>query len=72
MVTTLTGFPPALVRRLVVKIGSALLVDKAGAIRTDWLAGVVADIAARAKAGQQIIVVSSGAIALGARRLQLP
>lgn len=72
MVTALTGFPPAQVKRLVVKIGSALLVDKAGAIRSDWLAGVVADIAARTKAGQQIIVVSSGAIALGARRLALP
>lgn len=69
---SLSGFPPASIRRLVVKIGSALLVDKAGAIRTEWLAGVVADIAARKQAGQQIIVVSSGAIALGARRLALP
>lgn len=72
MVTALNGFPPAAIKRLVVKIGSALLVDKAGAIRTEWLSGVVADLAARAKAGQQIIVVSSGAIALGARRLALP
>ncbi|RXR29004.1 glutamate 5-kinase [Sphingobium fluviale] len=72
MVTALNGFPPATIKRLVVKIGSALLVDKAGAIRTEWLSGVVADLAARAKAGQQIIVVSSGAIALGARRLALP
>lgn len=72
MVTALNGFPPAAIKRLVVKIGSALLVDKAGAIRSAWLTGVVADLAARAKAGQQIIVVSSGAIALGARRLALP
>ncbi len=72
MVAALTGFPPATIKRLVVKIGSALLVDKAGAIRSEWLAGVVADIAERVAAGQQIIVVSSGAIALGARRLQLP
>tara|TARA_B110001454_G_C12665235_1_gene411281 strand:- start:59 stop:1222 length:1164 start_codon:yes stop_codon:yes gene_type:complete len=72
VVTALNGFPPATIKRLVIKIGSALLVDAAGAIRTDWLTGVVADIAARAKAGQQIIVVSSGAIALGARRLALP
>lgn len=72
MVADLAGFPPATVKRLVIKIGSALLVDSAGSIRTQWLAGVVADIAARAKAGQQIIVVSSGAIALGARRLKLP
>lgn len=72
MVAALTGFPPAQIKRLVVKIGSALLVDKAGAIRSEWLGGVVTDIAARVQAGQQIIVVSSGAIALGARRLQLP
>ncbi len=58
--------------RLVVKIGSSLLVDPKGAVRRPWLATVVADIAARRKAGQQIIIVSSGAIALGARRLGLP
>ena len=68
----LSGFPPALVRRLVVKIGSALLVDPAGAVRTDWLRTLVADVAARRTAGQQVIIVSSGAIALGARRLKLP
>lgn len=72
MVAALTGFPPAQIKRLVVKIGSALLVGPDGTIRSDWLKGVVADIAARRGAGQQIIVVSSGAIALGARRLALP
>lgn len=65
------NFSPAACRRLVVKIGSALLVDADGAIRRDWLAGVVADIADRRAAGQQIAIVSSGAIALGARRLGL-
>ncbi|SFS00734.1 glutamate 5-kinase [Sphingomonas jatrophae] len=65
-------FAPAACPRLVVKIGSALLVDPAGHVRRDWLAGVVADLAARARAGQQVAVVSSGAIALGARRLKLP
>ena len=64
-------FAPGACPRLIVKIGSALLVDPAGAIRRDWLAGVVADIAARLRAGQQIAIVSSGAIALGARRLGL-
>jgi glutamate 5-kinase len=58
--------------RLVVKIGSSLLVDPAGEVRRDWLATLVADIADRKAAGQQIIIVSSGAIALGARRLNLP
>jgi glutamate 5-kinase len=64
-------FTPAACPRLVVKIGSALLVDPAGEVRRDWLAGVIADIAARHRAGQKIAVVSSGAIALGARRLGL-
>lgn len=64
-------FAPAACPRLIVKIGSSLLVDPAGAIRRDWLAGVVADIAARRRDGQQIAIVSSGAIALGARRLGL-
>lgn len=58
--------------RLIVKIGSSLLVDGAGALRSEWLATLAADLAARARAGQQVAVVSSGAIALGARRLGLP
>jgi len=64
-------FPPPSCPRLVVKVGSALLVDPAGAIRAGWLAGLVADLAERVRAGQQVAVVSSGAIALGARRLGL-
>jgi glutamate 5-kinase len=64
-------FPPASISRLVVKIGSALLVDSDGSVRRDWLAGIAADIAVRTQAGQQVAVVSSGAIALGARRLRL-
>ena len=64
-------FPPASCPRLIVKIGSALLVDEGGAVRRDWLAGIAADIAERTRAGQQVAVVSSGAIALGARRLGL-
>ncbi len=64
-------FAPAACPRLVVKIGSSLLVDPAGHVRRDWLASVAADIAARRTAGQAVIVVTSGAIALGARRLGL-
>ncbi len=64
-------FPPSSCTRLIVKIGSALLVTDDGEVRRDWLAGVVADVAARRGAGQQIAIVSSGAIALGARRLGL-
>jgi glutamate 5-kinase len=66
-----TRFTPANCPRLIVKIGSALLVDPQGQVRREWLAGLVADIAARHRAGQKIAVVSSGAIALGARRLGL-
>ncbi len=67
-----THFTPAACPRLVLKIGSALLVDSDGAIRREWLAGIVADVAQRQAAGQRIAIVSSGAIALGARRLKLP
>ncbi|BAV66004.1 glutamate 5-kinase [Sphingobium cloacae] len=71
-VAPLPGFPPAQIRRLVIKIGSALLVDPQGQVREHWLRTLVADVAERRAAGQQIIIVSSGAIALGARRLKLP
>ncbi len=64
-------FPPATCPRLIVKIGSALLVDPDGGVRRAWLEAVARDIARRTAAGQQVAVVSSGAIALGARRLGL-
>ncbi|WP_326524724.1 glutamate 5-kinase [Sphingomonas sp.] len=64
-------FPPTDCARLIVKIGSALLVDPDGGVRRKWLAGIAADIAERCRVGQQVAVVSSGAIALGARRLGL-
>ena len=57
--------------RLIVKVGSSLIVDSAGAVRREWLAGLVVDVAARIKNGQQVAIVSSGAIALGARRMGL-
>ena len=56
--------------RLVVKVGSSLLVDADGA-RREWLQALVGEIAAARGRGQDIIVVSSGAIALGARTLKL-
>lgn len=64
-------FPVTSCARLIVKIGSALLVDESGGVRRAWLEGIAEDIAARARDGQQVVVVSSGAIALGARRLGL-
>lgn len=57
-------------KRLVVKIGSALLVDEqTGAVRYEWLTSLIEDIVQYWKEGKQIILVSSGAIALGRRRL---
>jgi glutamate 5-kinase len=53
-------------RRIVVKIGSSLLVDRAsGELKSAWLETLADDIAALVKSGKQAIVVSSGAIALG-------
>jgi glutamate 5-kinase len=52
-------------RRIVVKIGSALLVDRSAGLRKAWLASMVDDIAALTARGADVLVVSSGAIALG-------
>lgn len=52
-------------RRLVVKIGSALLVDRQTGLRRDWLEGLAADVAAAKSRGADVILVSSGSIALG-------
>ncbi len=57
-------------KRLVVKVGSSLLVGSDG-LRQAWLDSLIADLAARAGAGCHVIVVSSGAVALGRRRLGL-
>ena len=52
-------------RRIVIKIGSALLVDRAtGRLREDWLTAFVDDVAQLAAGGREILLVSSGAIAL--------
>ena len=59
-------------RRLVVKIGSALLVDRQTGLRQDWLTALVADVAALAAGGREVLIVSSGAIALGRKILKLP
>jgi glutamate 5-kinase len=62
--------PLARARRIVVKIGSALLVD-ADALRRDWLKTLCADVASLRRDGKDVILVSSGAIALGRRALKL-
>src|SRR5277367_2809155 len=59
-------------KRLVVKVGSALLVDaEKGRLNRAWLESFAADVAAMRKRGQEVILVSSGAIALGRRHLGL-
>ena len=55
-------------KRIVVKVGSALIAAD-GVARQDWLNVLAADIAAWRKAGQEIVLVSSGAIALGRNQL---
>jgi len=57
--------PLAAYHRITIKIGSALLVDPAGRLRADWLAALAGDIAALKAEGREIVIVSSGAIALG-------
>ena len=53
-------------KRIVVKIGSALLVDgETGQLREDWLAGLCEDVAKMKSDGKDVLVVSSGSIALG-------
>lgn len=59
-------------QRVVVKIGSALLVDaETGALRAEWLSGLAADVAALRARGAEVLLVSSGSIALGRRALGL-
>ena len=60
-------------RRVVVKIGSSLLFDATRrAVAADWLASLAADIANLRRQGREAVVVSSGAVALGRGRLNLP
>ena len=60
-------------RRIVVKIGSALLVDRAtGRLNSTWLQSLADDVAELTAAGKDVILVSSGAIALGRHVLGLP
>jgi glutamate 5-kinase len=59
-------------RRIVVKIGSSLLIEESGAgVRDAWLGGLGSDIAALRAQGKQVVVVSSGAVALGREHLGL-
>jgi glutamate 5-kinase len=60
-------------RRIVVKVGSSLLIDSnAGEVRASWLSALAADIARLHLGGRDLLIVSSGSIALGRGRLKLP
>jgi len=66
------GGPLAAAKRIVFKVGSALLIDaETGAANKGWLKAFCDDAAALRARGQQVVVVSSGAVALGRRRLGL-
>ncbi len=58
-------------RRIVIKIGSSLLVDRKTGLKADWLQSLADDIAQLRRAGHDVLVVSSGAIALGRRLLAM-
>ncbi len=56
--------------RLVIKIGSALLVDSSGQVEVEWLRSVVNEICTAREMGIEVVVVSSGSIAIGAKTLE--
>ena len=67
--------PPSLnnFRRIVVKVGSSLLIDSdAGEVRAEWLVALADDLAKLHGEGRELLIVSSGSIALGRSRLKLP
>jgi glutamate 5-kinase len=57
---------------VVVKLGSSIVADDAGELRTDVLEALCDEVAARHKAGDDVVLVTSGAIARGMRLMQLP
>jgi glutamate 5-kinase len=60
-------------KRVVIKIGSALLVERdTGRLRAAWLDSLADDIAVLKQAGKEVVLVSSGSIALGRQILKLP
>tara|TARA_B100001093_G_scaffold398268_1_gene385601 strand:- start:9219 stop:10346 length:1128 start_codon:yes stop_codon:yes gene_type:complete len=59
-------------KRIVIKIGSALLIDKKkGALKNKWLESLALDISDLIKLKKEVVVVSSGSIALGRKQLEL-
>ena len=57
---------------VVVKLGSSIVANDAGELRTDVLSALCDEVAARHEAGDEVVVVTSGAIARGMRLMELP
>jgi len=71
--STPSALPLLQARRIVIKVGSALLADAGnGSLKRAWLETLAADIAGLRQRGQEVLLVSSGAIALGRQQLGLP
>ncbi len=69
-IQTLLDFrDPEVCTRLVIKIGSALLVDNSGQVEVEWLRSIVNEIWTAREMGMEVVVVSSGSIAIGAKKL---
>ncbi len=66
------SLPLTRARRIVVKVGSALLIGPTGQVNRDWLGTLVEDLLRLRARNQEVVLVSSGAIALGRRELKLP
>ena len=58
-------------KKIVIKIGSSILIDKKGKLKKNWLKSFVKDIESLKKKKKQVIIVSSGAIALGCKYLKI-
>jgi len=67
-----TSLPLTRARRIVVKVGSALLISPTGQVNRSWLGTLVEDLLRLRARKQEVMLVSSGAIALGRRELKLP
>ena len=59
-------------KRIVIKIGSTSIIDEeTGAIKHAWLSSLASDIAQLVELGKEVVIISSGAIAIGKKFLQL-
>ena len=67
----MSGFSLSEYRRLVIKVGSSLLIDDDGHVHRDWLEGLAEDIASLQGDGHEVLIVSSGAIAIGSTVLDI-